>query len=128
MLTRTRSRRAGHLHRAPREYKEKTLAKKGKAWVCANVYLEPDGYNNLVTCAVVCKTLDEARRVAFEKAVNLLDEYNREEEFHGRPKLKFEQAWSTVDHDDGIEHEYGFDPTDMNVSYASIRVFKAEVA
>ena len=126
MLTRTRPRRAGRLRRAPREHKEKTLTRKWATWVCANVYLETDRYSNLVTCAVVCDSLEEARKVAREKAEGLLEVYNADEKRRGNPTLTFEQAWSAVDHDDGIEHEYGYDPIYANVSYAAIRVFKAE--
>lgn len=97
------------------------------AWVVANVYLEHDNYNNLVTCGVVCKSLKEAKDVAFEKAQGLLEVMNEDMRFKGMPEVRFDEAWRRVDHFDGIEQEYGYDPVDNRVSYAAIRVFKCEV-
>jgi hypothetical protein len=98
-------------------------------WVVANVYLDTDGFNNLVSCAVVCMDgLEEAKKVARDKADELLKIYNEEMEYQRKPLLKFEDAWSPIDHWDGIEHEYGWHPENNDVSWATIRVFKASVS
>ena len=98
-------------------------------WVVANVYLDTDGFNNLVSCAVVCMDgLEEAMKVARDKADELLKIYNEEMEYQRKPLLKFEDAWSPIDHWDGIEREYGWHPENSDVSWATIRVFKASVS
>lgn len=97
-------------------------------WVVANVYLDMDNYDNLVTCGVVAGTLKAAKRVALEKAEDLLLCYNNERQFQGKPEISFSEAWDEVDQDDGIEHEYGYDPINSDVSHAAIRVFKCRLA
>lgn len=100
----------------------------GKVWCVANVDNERDGLDNLVACGVVCANLKAAKQVAYQKAKSLLDVYNDELAYRKKPQISFEEAWDEVDHDDGIEHEYGFDPKSDLVSYRSIRVFKCELA
>jgi len=98
-------------------------------WVVANVYLDTDGFNNLITCAVVCMDgLQEALKVARDKAEDLLRVYNDEMVYRRKPRVRFEDAWTKIDHWDGIEHEYGWDPENHDVSWAAIRVFKASVS
>ena len=85
--------------------------------------------NNLVSCAVVCMDgLEEAKKVARDKAEDLLRIYNEEMEYQRKPLLKFEDAWSPIDHWDGIEPESGWHPENSDVSWATIRVFKASVS
>ena len=97
-------------------------------WCVANVYLDTDGYNNLVSCGVVCPDLETAKAIARQKAEMLVQVRNDELRYRGKPEISFSDGWREVDHDDGIEHEYGYDPVGVEVSYAAIRVFKCEMA
>ena len=99
---------------------------KGGYWVVANVYLDTDRYNDLVTCAVAFRGFKAAKEEARRKAQGLLDTFNEDARWHGWKELAFDEAWAEVDRSDGIESEYGFDPVDSKVSCAAIRVFHAE--
>jgi len=98
------------------------------AWVVASVYVDYDAdhYNNLLTCGLVCRTFGMAKAAALEKARVILDEYNANERYNGRPELAFSDAWMEIDRFDGLEREYGFDPTDAKVSCSRIRAFEAD--
>ena len=87
-----------------------------------------EGEENLVNCAVVCRTRKDAMDTAFEKAYGIYKEYLEELKARNAPPVTFKEVWKEVDRDDGIEHEYGFDPVGSKVAYCAIRVVKAVVA
>lgn len=98
------------------------------AWVVANVNLDLTWHDNLVHCGIVAGPLKLAKRIAREKAESLLQCYNDERQYKGLSPIDFNEAWEEVDHDDAIEHEYGYDPINSDVSCAAIRVFRCLLA
>lgn len=115
----------------PNPLKQGKPAKKpvAEAWVVVNVSVDGlAGSDNLVNCAVVCKTRKAAMEAAFEKAYGIYNEYLEELKARNAPPVTFNEVWEEVDRYDGIEREYGFDPIFNKVAYCSIRVVKAVVA
>ncbi len=106
-----------------------SVKKVSEAWVVVNVSVDGvEGEENLVNCAVVCRTQKEAMETAFEKAYGIYQEYLEELKARNAPPVTFNEVWEEVDRYDGIEREYGFDPIYNKVAYCSIRVVKAVVA
>lgn len=114
----------------PNPLKQGVSVKKAvEAWVVVNVSVDGvEGEENLVNCAVVCRTQKEAMETAFEKAYGIYQEYLEELKARNAPPVTFNEVWEEVDRYDGIEHEYGFNPIFNKVAYCSIRVVKAVVA
>ena len=97
--------------------------------LCGTVSVDGvEGEENLVNCAVVCKTQKDAMETAFEKAYGIYQEYLEELKARNAPPVTFNEVWEEVDRYDGIEREYGFDPIFNKVAYCAIRVVKAVVA
>ena len=106
-----------------------SVKKAAEAWVVVNVSVDGlYGEENIVNCAVVCKTKKEAMETAFEKAYGLYQTYLEGLKARHLPPVTFNEVWKEIDRYDGIEHEYGFNPIDNRVAYCAIRVVKAVVA